>query len=130
MATAALSALVLIALAGTLFLLPVAVLLAGVWALLAPVVQLERRSGARALARAARLFLGSATTTVPLAVICLLVVLLLGLLLSSLVFVVFTAPFYVIEAVPGVVSALTWPLVSVVLAYAYANAVTVVDQPA
>lgn len=42
-------------------------------------------------------------------------------------FIVFTAPFAVVNAIPAFVGALTWPLVSLLFTFAYANAVAEVD---
>ncbi|MDO9396782.1 MAG: hypothetical protein Q7T71_09575, partial [Herbiconiux sp.] len=60
---------------------------------------------------------------VPLFGAWLLVVLFLGLLLASGAFIVLSASFAVMSAIPTVVTALTWPFTSLLLVYAYGDAV-------
>lgn len=121
--TVALGALVVLLLSGTLVLLPVAVLIAAAFTYAVPVAHLEGHWGPRGLLRSIRLARRSWRTLLPLFALALVVALLVGLLLAAGIFVVLTAPFVVVNAVPPLVTALLWPVVCVMIAYAYLDAV-------
>ena len=124
----AIAALALVLLGGTLVGLPVAVVVLVGWILLVPVSQVEDHGVLGSLRRSWRLARHSRRVLVPVLMVAVLLGLVLGLVLSALTFVVFTAPFAVVDAVPALVTATVWPLLSVVLAYAYASAVAVSDD--
>jgi hypothetical protein len=120
---------VVTALTATVVLVPLALALLVGSSLVVPVVQLENRWGLGALRRSLSLSRRTLSTLVPVFVVCLLVGLFLGLLLSSFVFILLTAPFIVVSAVPPLVTALMWPFVSLLIAYAYYNAAVSEDTP-
>lgn len=120
--TVGLTVLIAALLGSTLVLAPLAVLVLLGSALVNPVVQVEGRWGPRGLWRALVLARRSWRTLTPLVVLALLTSLLLGLLMAALVFIVLTAPFTVVNAVPALVGALVWPFAALLLSYAYFSA--------
>jgi hypothetical protein len=114
----------IVLLAGTLILAPVALVLLAAWNLLVPVVVLEGRSGFRSLRRSLSLVRRSLTTVVPVLLLSILLATNVGALLAALVFTVAPVPFVILNAVPPLVLALVWPVVSVMSTYNYLSAVT------
>jgi hypothetical protein len=64
---------------------------------------------------------------VPLFLACVIVATAFGLVLASAVFVLFSAPFAVVDAIPAIVTAFTWPFVSLLVTFGYANGVATLD---
>jgi hypothetical protein len=114
--------LVVSALASSLFLLPIAVWLAGRWALIAPVIELEDVPGRSALRRSGRLSRGRWPKVASLIVAGAAVVLVLGSLLGALLILGTDAPFWLVNIVAGVVYALTMPFVALTTLYVYMDA--------
>ena len=109
-------------LAATFYLIPIAIWLAGRWALLVPVVELEEASALDALRRSRELVRGRWLKVASLIVAGGAVVLALGPLLGALLILVTNAPFWLVNVVAGVVYAVTMPIVALATAYAYFDA--------
>jgi len=109
-------------LASTFYLLPIAVWLAGRWALVVPVVELEEASAVAALRRSGRLVRGRWLKVASLIVAGGAVVLIAGPLLGALLILVTDAPFWLVNVVAGIVYAVTMPFVALTTAYVYFDA--------
>jgi hypothetical protein len=109
-------------LASSVFLIPIAVWLAGVWALIAPVIELEGLSAVPALARSRRLVHGRWLKAASLIVAGGGLVLVIGLLVGLLLILVTDAPFWLVNVIAGVVYAIGMPYAAVVTAYVYFDA--------
>jgi hypothetical protein len=109
-------------LASTFYLLPIAIWLAGRWALVVPVVELEEASALDALRRSRELVRGRWLKVASLIVAGGAVVLGLGPLVGVLLILVTNAPFWLVNVVAGVVYAVTMPIVALATAYAYFDA--------
>jgi hypothetical protein len=109
-------------LAGSVFLLPIAIWLAGRWALIAPVAELERTSALGALRRSAQLVRKRWLKVGSLIVAGGALALLAGPLIGMLLILVTDAPFWLVNVVAGFVYAVTMPLVALATAYAYFDA--------
>ena len=109
-------------LASTFYLLPIAIWLAGRWALIAPVVELEEASALAALRRSRELVRGRWLKVASLIVAGGAVVLAIGPILGALLILGTHAPFWLVNVVAGVVYAVTMPVVALATAYAYFDA--------
>jgi hypothetical protein len=109
-------------LASTFFLLPVAVWLAGRWALLVPAAELEAGSALGALRRSRRLVRGRWLKVASLIVAGGALVLVAGPLLGVLLILATAAPFWLVNVVAGIVYALAMPFVALTTAYVYFDA--------
>jgi hypothetical protein len=109
-------------LASSVFLIPIAVWLAGRWALVAPVVELERTPAIGALSRSGRLVSGRWLKVTSLIVLGGALALLSGLLVGVLLILVTDTPFWLVNVVAGFVYAVTMPFVALASAYAYFDA--------
>jgi hypothetical protein len=109
-------------LASSVFLIPIAVWLAGRWALVAPVVELERTSAMDALRRSGRLVSRRWLKVTSLIVLGGALALLSGLLVGVLLILVTDTPFWLVNVVAGFVYAVTMPFVALATAYAYFDA--------
>jgi hypothetical protein len=106
-------------LAGSVYLSPVAVWLAGLWALVAPSIELERLSALEGLRRSRRLVRGAWLKVTSLVVAGGALSLVGGPLVGVLLIVGTGAPFWLVNAVAGVIYAVTMPLVAITTAYVY-----------
>jgi hypothetical protein len=113
------AALIVSLLADTIYLLPVAVWLAGRWALIAPSIELERLSAVAGLRRSGRLVRGKWFKVTSLIVVGAALAFVLGPLLGVALIFVTSAPFWLVNLVAGIVYALTMPLVAITTAYVY-----------
>ena len=109
-------------LASTFYLLPIAIWLAGRWAFIAPVVELEEASALAALRRSRELVRGRWLKVASLIVAGGAVVLAIGPILGALLILGTDAPFWLVNVVAGVVYAVTMPVVALATAYAYFDA--------
>ena len=109
-------------LASTFYLLPIAVWLAGRWALAVPVVELEEARAVGALRRSGELVRGHWLKVASLIVAGGAVVLIVGPLLGALLILVTDAPFWLVNVVAGVIYAVTMPFVALTTAYVYFDA--------
>ncbi len=106
-------------LASSLYLLPIAVWLAGRWALVVPVVELEDVRALAALRRSRLLVRRHWLKVASLVVFGGGLVLLLGPLVGALLILVTSAPFWLVNVVAGVIYALAMPFVALTTAYLY-----------
>jgi hypothetical protein len=109
-------------LASTFYLVPIAVWLAGRWALAVPVVELEEARAVGALRRSGELVRGHWLKVGSLIVAGGAVVLVVGPLLGALLILVTDAPFWLVNVVAGVIYAVTMPFVALTTAYVYFDA--------
>jgi hypothetical protein len=113
------AALIVSLLADTIYLLPVAVWLAGRWALVAPAIELERVSALAGLRRSLRLVRGKWFKVSSLIVVGAAVAIVVGPLLGVALIFSTSAPFWLVNLVAGFVYALTMPLVALTTVYVY-----------
>jgi hypothetical protein len=119
--------LVWVVLSTTAILIPLAIWLAVRWCLLAPVVELEERSGISALHRSGRLVHRRWLRAGSLVGVSAAVALLAGPLLGTILIFLTEAPLAALNLVAGVVYALALPFVALVTAYVYFDARTRVE---
>ena len=103
----------------TIFLVPVAIWLAVRWALVAPVVALERRPPFEALRRSGRLVRLGWLKVGSLVVVGAAIALLSGPLLGALLILLTSAPLVLLNIVSGVVYAVVLPFVALATVYVY-----------
>ena len=108
--------------ASTIFLLPIAIWLAGRWALIVPVLELEGTSGFGALRRSGRLVRGRWLKVASLIVAGGALVLVIGPFLGALLILGTDAPFWLVNVVAGAVYAVSMPFVALTTAYVYFDA--------
>jgi hypothetical protein len=106
-------------LATSLYLLPIAIWLAGRWALVVPAVELDDRAALSALARSRGLTRGHWLKVASLVVAGGGFVLVLGPLIGAVLILVTSAPFWIVNVVAGLIYALTMPLVAITTTYVY-----------
>jgi hypothetical protein len=109
-------------LATSIFLLPIAVWVAGRWALIAPVAELERASALAALRRSGRLVRKRWLKVATLIVAGGALVLVIGPLIGVLLILGTNAPFWLVNVIAGIVYAVTMPFVALTTAYVYFDA--------
>jgi Membrane domain of glycerophosphoryl diester phosphodiesterase len=119
--------LVWVVLTTTTFLIPVAIWLAIRWCLLAPIVELEGRTGRHALRRSRELVRGRWWRTASLVGLSAAISLGAGPLLGALLIFVVDAPLATLNVVAGIVYAAALPFVGLVTAYVYFDARTRVE---
>jgi hypothetical protein len=118
--TALLVAVVVVSLlASSLFMLPIAIWLAGRWALVVPVVELEDRGALDALRRSRGLTRRRWLKVASLVVAGGGTVLLLGPLIGAVLILATDAPFWLVNVIAGVIYAVTMPFVALTTAYVY-----------
>jgi hypothetical protein len=106
-------------LATTVFLVPIAIWLAVRWALVAPVVALERRAPLEALRRSGLLVRRGWFKVGSLVVVGATMALLAGPLLGALLILLTSAPLVLLNVVSGVVYAIVLPFVALATGYVY-----------
>jgi hypothetical protein len=106
-------------LASSLYLLPIAIWLAGRWALVVPVVELEDVGARAALRRSRRLVRRRWLKVASLVVAGGGLVLVLGPFIGALLILATSAPFWLVNVVAGVIYAVTMPFVALTTAYLY-----------
>jgi hypothetical protein len=111
-------------LASSIFLIPIAVWLAGRWALIAPAIELEELSAAGALRRSGRLVRRRWLKVASLIVAGGALVVIAGPLIGVLLILVTDAPFWLVNIIAGIVYTVAMPLVALVTAYVYFDART------
>jgi len=111
-------------LASSIFLIPIAVWLAGRWALIAPAVELESLSAARTLRRSGRLVAGRWFKVASLIVAGGALVVVAGPVIGVLLILATDAPFWLVNVIAGLVYAVAMPFVALVTAYVYFDART------
>jgi hypothetical protein len=113
------AALVVSLLAGSIYLLPLAVWLAGRWALIAPCIELEHLRAVGGLRRSARLVRGKWFKVTSLIVVGAALAFVVGPLIGVALILTTGAPFWLVNLVAGVIYALTMPLVAITTVYVY-----------
>jgi hypothetical protein len=106
-------------LAGSIYLLPFAVWLAGRWALIAPSIELEELSAIGGLRRSSRLVRGRWFKVTSLIVVGAALAIVIGPLVGVALIFGTGAPFWLVNLIAGVVYALTMPLVAIMTVYVY-----------
>ncbi len=106
-------------LASSLYLLPIAIWLAGRWAIVVPVVELEDRGARAALRRSRHLTRRHWLKVASLVVAGGALVLVLGPLIGAVLILATSAPFWLVNIVAGVIYAVTMPFVALTTAYVY-----------
>ena len=106
-------------LATSLYLLPIAVWLAGRWAIVVPVVELEDRGTRDALRRSRRLTRRRWLKVASLVVAGGAIVLLLGPLIGAVLILASDAPFWLVNVIAALIYAVTMPFVALTTAYVY-----------
>ncbi len=106
-------------LASSLYLLPIAIWLAGLWALVVPVVELEDFGALASLRRSRLLVRGHWLKVASLVVVGGGLVLVLGPLVGALLILVTSAPFWLVNVVAGAIYAVAMPFVALTTAYVY-----------
>ena len=109
-------------LASSIFLLPIAVWLAGRWALIAPAIELERVTALRALRRSGRLVHRRWLKVASLIVLGGGLVLVAGPLVGVGLILGTDAPFWLVNVIAGIVYALAMPFVALTTGYLYFDA--------
>jgi hypothetical protein len=113
------AALVVSLLAGSLYLLPIAIWLAGRWALIAPCIELEELSALGGLRRSGRLVRGKWFKATSLIVVGAALAFVIGPLVGVALILSTGAPFWLVNLVAGFIYALTMPLVAITTVYVY-----------
>ena len=103
----------------TVFLVPIAIWLAVRWALIAPVVELERRSARAALRRSARLVRLGWFKVATLAVVGAALAVIAGPLLGALLILVTSVPLAWLNLISGLVYVVAMPFVALATVYVY-----------
>ena len=113
------AAVVVVLLATSVFLVPIAIWLVVRWALIAPAIALERLPAVQALRRSSRLVRHSWWKVGSLTILGAAVVLVAGPLVGSLLLLVTNAPLVLLDVVAGIIYAVTMPFVALTTAYVY-----------
>jgi hypothetical protein len=106
----------------TVVLVPLAVWLAVRWSLLAPVAELEERTGRGTLRRSAELVRGRWLRVASLVGSGVVLAVVAGPLVGALLIIVTDAPFVLLNVVAGLVYALAMPFVALTTSYVYFDA--------
>jgi hypothetical protein len=106
-------------LASSIYLIPVAVWLAGRWALLAPSIELEDLTARQGLARSRELVRGKWFKVASLIVVGGILSFVIGPIVGTLLILGTDAPFWLVNIVAGFVYAVTMPLVAITTTYVY-----------
>jgi hypothetical protein len=109
-------------LVSSLFLIPIALWLAGRWALIAPVIELEGASATGGLRRSGQLVRRRWLKVASLIVAGGAVAILVGPLIGVALILATDAPLWLVNVVAGVVYALTMPFVALTTVYVYCDA--------
>lgn len=127
-----LAAVVIVVLGMTVILLPVALWLAGRWALLVPAAELEGRRPRASLRRSALLVRGRWWKVATLTVISILVAGLIGPILGTGLILATNAPLPLVNVISGLILWAAMPFIALTGAYAYfdARAATELAEPA
>jgi hypothetical protein len=111
-------------LASSIFLIPLAVWLAGRWALIAPAVEVEELPALVAIRRSGRLVRRRWLKVASLIVAGGAFVIVGGPLIGALLILATSAPFWLVNVIAGLIYAVTMPFVGLTTAYVYFDART------
>ena len=106
-------------LVGSLYLIPVAVWLAGRWALIAPSIELEDLGALAGLRRSRLLVRGAWLKVASLIVVGGALSIALGPVVGALMILATSAPFWLVNVIAGLIYTVTMPLVAITTAYVY-----------
>jgi hypothetical protein len=106
-------------LAGSLYLIPIAVWLAGRWALIAPSIELERLGALAGLRRSRQLVRGAWLKVTSLIVVGAALSIAIGPIVGALLILATSAPFWLVNVIAGLIYTVTMPLVAITTAYVY-----------
>jgi hypothetical protein len=109
-------------LGSSIFLLPLAIWLAGRWSLIAPVIELEGHGALAALRRSGALVRRRWLKVASLIVAGAAIVVVAGPSLGVLLILLTDAPFWLVNVVAGIVYAVAMPFVALTTAYVYFDA--------
>ena len=116
------AAVVISLLVSSIFLIPIAIWLAGRWCLIAPVIELEGVGAITGLRRSGKLVQRRWLKVASLIVIGGALALVAGPLIGALLILVTGAPFWLVNVISGVIYAVTMPFVAVTSVYVYFDA--------
>ena len=106
-------------LVSSIYLIPVAVWLAGRWALIAPSIELERLGALAGLRRSRLLVRGAWLKVASLIVVGAALALAVGPIVGALLILATSAPFWLANVIAGLIYTVTMPLVALTTAYVY-----------
>ena len=106
-------------LVSSIYLIPVAVWLAGRWALIAPSIELERLGALAGLRRSRLLVRGAWLKVASLIVVGAALAFALGPVIGALLILATSAPFWLANVIAGLIYTVTMPLVAITTAYVY-----------
>ena len=103
----------------SIYLFPIAVWLAGRWALIAPSIELERLAALAGLRRSSLLVRGAWLKVASLIVVGAALSIALGPVVGVLLILGTSAPFWLVNVIAGLIYSLTMPLVAITTTYVY-----------
>ena len=103
----------------SLYLIPIAVWLAGRWALIAPSIELERLGALSGLRRSRLLVQGAWLKVASLIVVGAALAIAAGPVIGALLILATSAPFWLVNVIAGLIYTVTMPLVAITTAYVY-----------
>jgi len=106
-------------LVGSIYLIPIAVWLAGRWALIAPSIELEGLGALAGLRRSRLLVRGAWLKVASLIVVGAALALAVGPIVGALLILATSAPFWLANVIAGLIYTVTMPLVAITTAYVY-----------
>jgi hypothetical protein len=106
-------------LVGSLYLIPIAVWLAGRWALIAPSIELEQLGALGGLRRSRQLVQGAWLKVTSLIVVGAALSIAVGPIVGALLILATSAPFWLVNVIAGLIYTVTMPLVAITTAYVY-----------
>ena len=104
-------------LVGSIYLIPIAVWLAGRWALIAPSIELEQLGALAGLRRSRLLVRGAWLKVASLIVVGAALAIAVGPIVGALLILATNAPFWLVNVVAGLIYAVTMPLVAITTTY-------------
>jgi hypothetical protein len=106
-------------LVGSIYLIPIAVWLAGRWALIAPSIELEQLGALAGLRRSRGLVRGAWLKVASLIVVGAALSIAVGPVVGALLILATSAPFWLVNVIAGLIYTVTMPLVAITTAYVY-----------
>jgi hypothetical protein len=106
-------------LVGSIYLIPIAIWLAGRWALIAPSIELEQLGAIAGLRRSRELVQGAWLKVASLIVVGAALAIAVGPIVGALLILATSAPFWLVNVVAGLIYSVTMPLVAITTTYVY-----------
>jgi hypothetical protein len=106
-------------LVGSIYLIPIAVWLAGRWALIAPSIELEQLGALAGLRRSRHLVQGAWFKVTSLIVVGAALSIAIGPIVGALLILATSAPFWLVNVIAGLIYTVTMPFVAITTAYVY-----------